>query len=705
MKRFLVVLISVSFVFFGEVICQTHTKISSYTKAMLSNYATSVKKTRSADSVPEYLSTFTKVKDSTAWPVLERAGCIIGTKIGQIATVKIPYDKVEELAASGEIDYIEAAPPIKFRMDSARRASNVLPVYEGKGLPLPYTGKGVLIGIIDCGFDYTHPNFYDPSGAKYRVKRVWQQEKSSKGLLYRAENEILNAKCSWDSKTETHGTHVAGIASGGGYTTPYKGVAYESDLFLVATTLSLSDVVDGVKAIFDYATEQQQPCVINMSFGAYIDPHDGTSLWDQSISQLAGPGRIISVSAGNAGNAPVFLQIEKGNNVRTVLFSGNKQKQAYLCADNTNKRFSIRIGLYDCNANRMIFESSNLSSDFNSTLLPGYSCSVSIGYSVRNKKNEMVLSLNTPNLSNDTVFTVQIISPETGVKGWTDGDCYFSDLDKPSLFARGSSDCTIGSPGTAYNVICVGAYNTRPGIKNLDGEILERPNYKLGELSSFSSHGPTVDGRIKPDVTAPGFFIVSSYNSYYMAAGGNKEQELKNMIEKTPFKGGTYPWGIMSGTSMSCPFVTGSIALWLQARPDLSPDDIRSIISRTSAQDKTMAYPNNLWGYGKLDVYRGLLDILGITSVQDTRSDLSAKDAVSVYPVSTPGCFHIRWAEQPRWFTVCVYDLNGSSVYKESVSKPTSIDYSVHSDSLLPGVYTVQVTTELGSVSRTLKLE
>ena len=147
-------------------------------------------------------------------------------------------------------------------------------------------------------------------------------------------------------------------------------------------------------------------------------------------------------------------------------------------------------------------------------------------------------------------------------------------------------------------MIAVGAYATRICPVNVDGGTSYWPGNSLGELTSFSSVGPTVDNRMKPDITAPGLWVASSYNSFYLE-GETGEGDKVYQARYSTFNGHRYPWGYMSGTPMACPFVTGSIALWLQANPTLSPDDIKDVFSRTSVQDKPLSYPNKQWGWGK----------------------------------------------------------------------------------------------------------
>lgn len=70
--------------------------------------------------------------------------------------------------------------------------------------------------MVDIGFDYTHPNFYDKEGKTYRLKQVWDQTSPFSHAVYIIESDILEHKCSYDSDMNTHGSHVMGIAAGGG---------------------------------------------------------------------------------------------------------------------------------------------------------------------------------------------------------------------------------------------------------------------------------------------------------------------------------------------------------------------------------------------------------------------------------------------------------------------------------------------------------
>ena len=135
-----------------------------------------------------------------------------------------------------------------------------------------------------------------------------------------------------------------------------------------------------------------------------------------------------------------------------------------------------------------------------------------------------------------------------------------------------------------------------------------------GKININSSIGPTFDGRIKPDVVAPGQAIISSFSSFYKANNPDTNSGTWD-VRSFDYNGRTYYWSAGSGSSMSAPVVTGVIALWLQADPRLTPQECLDVISKTSRHtDESLAYPNNVYGYGEIDAEAGLKLILEKTT-------------------------------------------------------------------------------------------
>ncbi|GAB9476999.1 hypothetical protein Gpo141_00014057, partial [Globisporangium polare] len=107
----------------------------------------------------------------------------------------------------------------------------------------------------------------------------------------------------------------------------------------------------------------------------------------------------------------------------------------------------------------------------------------------------------------------------------------------------------------------------------------------------WSSRGPTVNGRRKPDIMAPGYMIRSAWNETDTG------------------------YNTISGTSMATPHVTGSIALLLSANPDMAKDEIEVALYTTTVQTNLVAsnyvcggtsdkvFPNNQYGHGRINIF------------------------------------------------------------------------------------------------------
>ena len=185
----------------------------------------------------------------------------------------------------------------------------------------------------------------------------------------------------------------------------------------------------------------------------------------------------------------------------------------------------------------------------------------------------------------------------------------------PALTA-GEYTHTLLSPGMAPRVVCVGANTYRTTIDPVDGSLYRYKDEKGdGFVSNYSSRGPTLDERIKPDVVAPGTLVISAYSRFY--AEQNPAVIRRCSVGFSEYEGYTYPWSAATGTSQSTPLVAGAIALWLQANPHLTPETVMGILARSSRHvDTQLSYPNIHYGYGELDAYRGLLEVLSLpTSV------------------------------------------------------------------------------------------
>ena len=253
-------------------------------------------------------------------PLLINYGVILNDeKDVKFKSATIPVANFVAFVEDQVADFVDIGFKYDIKMDSARYYSNADIVQNGGGrcysLSKGYCGKDVVVGIIDVGFDYTHRNFYDTTETRYRVKRVWDQNASGtapSGFNYGNELTTQSAILAalYSHNNQTHGCHVAGIAGGGGAndnnTRKYRGMAPESDLVFVSTNGNSSRLYDGIKYVFAYAASVGKPCVVNLSWGGHVGPHDGTDAVDQNcdgyILRNYPEGSLIVISAGNEGS-------------------------------------------------------------------------------------------------------------------------------------------------------------------------------------------------------------------------------------------------------------------------------------------------------------------------------------------------------------------------------------------------------------------
>lgn len=651
---------------------------------------------------------------------------------GDIFIASIPIGRLSALAAQPQVLRIEANRSHQLLMDTTAIIVDALPVYAGEALPQAYTGQGVVVGVQDVGFDLCHPNFFSADGSHYRIGAFWDMLSADTlgstlyvGADYVGEDAIRALGRSRDGDFMTHGTHTLGTAAGSGADTPFRGMAYESDICIVANAvdkdaplISPADYYKytyatdalGFKYLFDYADAQGKPCVVSFSEGSGQDFRGDDVLYYSYLEALAGPGHILVASAGNTGHYDNYF----------VKAANQQSAGARVLADGSSlsfttksaQPFSMRVTVYNDGgtsqvktftmADVMGAENQQWKDSVITSFLPYYI--TVMGYPSCYNSEEMVLEgristlgrMPDPDNPADSIdvkigtrqhITIEVVGLGAEVE-YIRGSGYLAGGYGFGGFQKGVYG--VHSPGSAPCVICVGATTHRSSFTNWKGEEHSYPVSTIGEgrgaKANYSSLGPTFDGRIKPDVLAPGTFVLSSFSSYYY-----ETEDPEDVVRFTERDGRQYPWGASTGTSMSTPVVAGAIALWLQANPRLSPDDVMGVLSRTSRHvDPSATYPNNNDGFGEIDVYRGLLDVLSFTGIQeiDTYQPRHAR-----FAMAADGQLTIAF-DQPLVHDakVTVYATSGIKVLSADISKGIS-QTTVALGHLPHGVYAVQVTS------------
>ena len=587
--------------------------------------------------------------------------------------------------------------PVFPSLDAARKYTKADSAQGGYNLPMPMSGKDVIVGVIDAGFDFDHPSFYDTTHSAYRVKKVWNQKIAGTppaGFSYGNEmtdSNVMRAS-GYDTAITTHGTHVAGIAAGSGYGSAatnrrFRGMAYQSDLVFVGimpppgqwAVAGESDIIDGINYIFSYATAAGKPCVVNLSWGSTIGPHDGLSLFSQACDALTWPGKIFVCAAGNNGEDTVHLHkafTPINNEVSTfVTFSpslaaDNKRTWVDVWGD-TAKTFCLNIKLYD--GATAIDSTGNVCIDgtthnYNLIGSTGDTCFVSVttvaseyngkphAYITFYSKVPDNICLTTKATDGNVDMWEGYVYPPVGYYGALKALGY-------PWAVSGDVKMTVSDIGCTRSAITVAAFASKLSFTNISGVTLGYGGSFLG-IAPFSSFGPSRDGRIKPDIAAPGFALASSVSSFdtsYASTGTN----YNAVIATTVLGGRTYPYAMAAGTSMAAPCVSGIIAMMLQLDPSLSPDSVKSIINTNAIKDTyTGTIPaagNTTWGHGKINAYKSLRYMAHILSVQNTLT-VDPLDLL-LYPNPTKGLFTIDYISKvSEQLTIQVTDISGRVV-------------------------------------------
>lgn len=686
-------------------------KLSPSTEMLLLNHATGVGvKTEALSTDGESVNAFVKINSQTVLGDIERLGGVVRTNPGgNLVTVSLPIAKLREIAALDDVAFIQAAPKVFTRMDKAREDCNVAQCQDETSEMGSYTGKGVIVGLVDTGMEYTHIDYYDSDRTETRLSRVWDQNgtgSAPEGFNYGKEYttaEDIKAK-RYDTQGGYHAGHVLGIAAGADKESGYQGIATDAELVFVSMDDDASNVVDGVKYIFDYAESVGKPCVVNLSLGLHQGPHDGTSTFDKAFDELVGPGRIIVGAAGNEGADGIHVtKTLSGENDSMRVMMGGPAYYSYSGIDlygEVGSDITVKYVILNTATGEIVAESEELSTADNTSknlqLKHAYqSVYIQSAAGLSACGRPEVLTVTQPSISGNykigiiatsaegtTLHAWQLMTydtfTETTAEGWTSPDYEYS----------------VGEiGGTGKSVISVGSYNTKITWTTLGGSVYnyDKSEYPLGGRSSFSSVGPTVDGRTKPEVSAPGYTIISAMSRY----SGNTSS---SNVARTNVNGQYHYYGAAQGTSMSSPFVTGVVALWLQANPNLTPDDVKNIIQQTARHDDfTGDEANNNYGYGKIDAFAGLQYILknNETGIADQHA---TEGMFRVVSDATAHTAQIYFDDAEGGVTLNVYNTLGQQVHSQEV---TTNGQSVSISGLTPGIYVFKL--QRGNSVRTVK--
>ena len=311
-------------------------------------------------------------------------GAEVKAAMGHMLMVAATAEQLQEIAQlEGVLNIAKGSKPL-LKLDKSRQVTHADEVQNGTGeqLPQAYNGEGVIIGVIDSGFDFTHPVFKDENG-NLRIKAVYMSGmtytegrgkkavvdgKEVDGSLFDTPEMILDTLQLKQTNT-FHGTHVAGCAAaspianvkgiaGGNL----AGIAPKAELIMSetygdeqqkkkyegsTTDVEVLNVINAMNYMEEYAKKAGKPLIVTMSMNTAAGPHDGTSAESLAYKYFCDRGNIMTIASGNEGSEKchVHKTIDADHPLKVLL--GRDNEFGFINYMLTDKPTKIRIFLYD----------------------------------------------------------------------------------------------------------------------------------------------------------------------------------------------------------------------------------------------------------------------------------------------------------------------------------------------------------------------
>ncbi len=565
----------------------------------------------------------------------------------KIVTGSIPVERLEDLAAVEHVVEVEGPRRLHTLLNYSVPEIHADALHDETP---SRKGSGVVVGVIDTGIDWHHPDFIQADGKTSRILALWDQTNkpgtgdhagpNNEGVEY-LQNDIsmaiqgqrtLNTKD--EDKEDGHGTHVAGIAAGSGAAAScchtantYVGVAPLADLIIVkrnyhAPVLGENvHLVDAVNYIFSHPQAAGKAVVINISLGGNVGPHDGTSLLEQAINTAvaAQAGRVVVVAAGNSADLDPKA-LETLCHVTTTVAAGTTPTEIDFQVREGYEHSSYLDLWYDRGGalnlevvadggatSGVVNDGASKSFPANPGAAADHAYTVDIVGTTNgpfNRNNNFRISINKPkkgNLPKGDNWKLKLTNPganPVSLHCWIDrgdhGPVFLEPVNPPDAKVRASIDSTLTIPGTATGAITVANHATKTSCCDC---------WPADGIITWSSRGPVArdaTNNPKPDIAAPGLEITAA--------------------EADPANGpghccSCFPdaccclYHDLSGTSMAAPHVTGTVALMFEADPTLTRDDVLKALQASATAPPTGG-TKETWGAGKLNALAAVNKVL-----------------------------------------------------------------------------------------------
>lgn len=480
-------------------------------------------------------------------------------------------------------------------------------------------GQGVLIGFLDTGIDYLREDFKVSDG-RTRIAAVWDQtiqsvnyeedtgeaagteqydRKQAQGMVQygtvytredinaalAAEREGQNPYDIVPSRDENgHGTFLAGVAAAS-ETADYIGAAPEAEILMVklkpakkylrdfyllperVEAYSETDMMMGVRFLQQYAIREKKPLVICVGLGTASGSRTGALPFADLLNTLARQVNTVVVTC--TGN-------EANNRTHTsgLAVSDTEPSEIEITVGAGERGFVMEIWAESLDILSVAITSPS------GERIPRIPARIDTGgvYNFLLERSQVAVDYRVvESASGYEVIFMRFINPAQGIwkihvysltnivgrynawlplKQFLSGDTYF---------LNSNPSTTLTEPGAAERVISVGAYN-----------------HITDASYAASGRGYTATGLIKPDFVAPGVDV------YGVRAGGG--------------------YTTRTGTSVAAAHAAGAAALLLTwgvtdgNLPYMGTNEVKSVLIRGAKRENSTVYPNNIYGYGKMDV-------------------------------------------------------------------------------------------------------
>jgi len=566
------------------------------------------------------------------------------------------------------------APPRHPLLDQAQRWTGASELRNQTGL----TGRGVVVGIIDTGLDVSHGDLRTaddksrvrllldfsrpPSDRQRELEEEYGCTGDAECAIFSNDDldELTGNGVTGDEPTDGfgHGTHVASLAAGNGLSEKvprYVGIAPAATIIGARVSrggngvIRDADIILATRFVFEQAERWGMPAVVNLSLGSDFGTHDGGSALEQALASFVGPGfpgRAIVVAAGNSGTLYAGLGASEPEpyGIHTEVHVPRESPvdipimtPSYALGGTRGATVYVWLGFRPGDELSIAVDQAGAS--FIPEVRPGESttfskdgCQGTVFNGPTDSKSSIEVESHNAVVVLDgdfdpgTVFTLRL-SGHGSANLWLQSSGGASpDVSVGALFPRGEKQGTINIPASHPALIAVGATVNRNRWRDSSGQpFLLADADDSDELAAvdgtatFSAAGPNALGVIKPDIVAPGSYVIGA-----MSRGADPRRNGGVGVFASGGRCGDPDYecfvtddgkhAVSSGTSMSAPLVAGAIALLFERRPELTQPQVRALLQAGARQPTGKVLAEQQAGPGALD----LLGTLAALDAEDS---------------------------------------------------------------------------------------